>query len=102
VNEDLIKRIDEWLNDELPDDLVELLQNYRVGLLARSAENKSLRNQNTALDEKLAEISEKKYVPMTDAEWETVNHAMYYVVSSSYRRLIETAVIRRAGLEVQE
>jgi hypothetical protein len=34
----------------------------------QDAENESLRNQNTALDAKLAEYSERKYVPMTDDE----------------------------------
>lgn len=44
----------------------------------------------------------RKYVPMTDEEWEKVmwtkidkNHSMM-----SYEQLIESAVIRRAGLEV--
>ena len=68
----------------------------------QDAENESLRNQNTALDEKLAEYSERKYVPMTKreainllgrCEHET-EEQVFLTVSE-----VEEEVIRRAGLE---
>jgi len=41
---------------------------------------------------------EQEYVPMTDDEWQAVDYAMYYVVSATYRKLIEQAVLARLGV----
>lgn len=133
MNDELIKRIDEWTDEILPDDLLELLQDCRAGIerlaeelkesralglkLAQDretqdAENESLRDQNTALDEKLAEYSERKYVPMTNYEiykiWRkplgnTKMDEETWNSNATWRdeRRIEAEVIRRAGLEVK-
>lgn len=72
--------------------------------------NQSLRDQNTALDEKLAEYSERKYVPMTEDELERVwnNHKFGFGISNvshanrfNLLKALESEVIRRAGLEVE-
>lgn len=71
----------------------------------QDAENESLRNQNTALDAKLAEYSERKYVPMTDDDFKRidVSTGMHDPKEAwAYERNIEAEVIRRAGLEVEK
>lgn len=85
MSAELIKRIDEWLAEILPDDLAELLQDCRAAL-------------------------SRKYVPMTDSEWaETMREFNApasgmnpYDADYGYHeeRHIEATVIRRAGLEV--
>lgn len=73
--EALIRRINEWTDEILPDDLVELLQDCRAAL-------------------------SRKYVPMTDDEIEQL--PIYWLLedqSVSVRR-VEAEVIRRAGLVV--
>ena len=77
----------------------------------QDAENESLRNQNTALDAKLAEYSERKYVPMTDVEWDGISkkwqsdsvECMKKCQSiPPFHLYIEAVVIRRAGLEMEK
>lgn len=132
MNDELIKRealikwIDEWTDEILPDDLVELLQDCRAEIKrltkelkesqalclkfaqdreTQDAENESLRNKNTALGTKLAEYSERKYVPMTDKElkeWYANQPAHNPAISIwFYEKELEAEVIRRAGLEVK-
>jgi hypothetical protein len=92
VNEELIKRIDEYLQTT-------------VGALeARDI----LRDCRAAL----SQSEPVRYVPMTDAEWEEIMREFNapasgmnpYDADYGYHeeRHIEAAVIRRAGLEVQE
>lgn len=82
-NKELIKRIDEriaYWSEGLPSTgpTVELLKDCRAALT-------------------------KKYVPMTDDEWEKL-YAEYEAIcfdKSPSPRYIEAEVIRRAGLEIQ-
>lgn len=76
MNDELIKRIDEWLNDELPGDLEELLQDCRDAL-------------------------SRKYVPLKPLEWAD---AMPGLKEADLYKVImaEAVVIRRAGLEVEK
>ena len=80
MNEELIKRIDEWLAEILPDDLAELLQDCRAAL-------------------------SRKYVPMTEAEFDEISAQWPgedEVKIYCWEKHIEREVIRRAGLEVVE
>lgn len=120
---DLVKRIDDFLGEfGLSTKEWDLLNDCRAEIELLSQVNESLRNQNTALDEKLAEYSERKYVPpdghiivptcavrkkpyvpMTDDEISQMMQDWYNDTSdeTSLPRFIETAVIKRAGLEIK-
>lgn len=126
MNKELIKRIDEYLvgfglpcmestdmaillkdcRAEIERLTEELKESRALGLKlaqdreTQDAENESLRDQNTALDEKLAEYSERKYVPMTDDELQDVWIKSGDLNGTETMRMMESAVIRRAGLEV--
>ena len=73
--EALVRRINEWTDEILPDDLLELLQDCRAALT-------------------------KKYVPMTEDElgaiWENDKNPSIVGALAN----IEAEVIRRAGLDV--
>lgn len=132
MNDELIKRIDHVLEHvllahalasvlhdcraELKRLATELKESRTLSLKlaqdreTQDAENESLRNQNTALDAKLAEYSERKYVPMTDVEWDGISkkwqsdsvECMKKCQSiPPFHLYIEAVVIRRAGLEVE-
>lgn len=101
MNDELIKRIDRVLESAQAGHIfASVLHECRAALSQQDAENESLRNQNTALDAKLAEYSERKYVPMTDDEVEQL--PIYWLLEdqSVSVRKVEAEVIRRAGLEV--
>lgn len=91
---DLLKRIDEVLDATfkyIPVDTRDLLEDCRAEIELLSQVNESLRNQNTALDEILADYSERKYVPMTEYEREQYGIEKYQ----------ENAIITHAGLEIK-
>ena len=91
--ETLVRQINEWTDEILPDDLLELLQDCRAALSSQS---------NSVVKESLITGS-RKYVPMTDDDFMQVDIStgMYDPKEAwAYERNIEAEVIRRAGLEV--
>ena len=89
MNEELIKRIDEWLSEILPDDLAELLQDCRAALS---------RNYVPMTDESVDEIlSEIDNIARNVCHYE-YGLPMY---NCAERQLMREA-IRRVGLEVQK
>lgn len=109
MNNDLIKRIDDFLVEfGLSTKEWDLLNDCRAEIELLSQVNESLRNQNTALDEILAEYSERKYVPMTDNQIDTITLTQWRnsnvappAEHRAYVRAIEAAVIKRLGLEIK-
>lgn len=71
------------------------IANAEIERLTQS--NQCLRDQNTALDEKLAEYSERTYTPMTDDEMTEVIAQWYEDDSNTnaLTRQIEQAVVKR-------
>ena len=93
MNDELIKRIDSWLNDYIPDDLSELLANCR----AEIASLHEAAQQQAVVIERLS----NPYVPMTEDElakfWE--NDHSETLIDALDR--LQDEVIKRAGLEIQ-
>ena len=106
MNNDLIKRIDEridfWKEGEpSTSPIVQLLRDCRAEIELLSQSNECLRNQNTALDEILAEYSEREYVPMTaDERWKIFMFGESKQINETLAEF-EAAVIKRAGLEIK-
>lgn len=100
MNNDLIKRIDDWLPyaDEESGILASLLRDCRAEIVNLKEVNANLSNLTLEYELEIERLS-KPYVPMTDDDWcEAIDGEtrLFHGANIGFCKIVERIVIKRA------